>query len=171
MARWATSARDEPGHGRIRAWPLLNAKKLRLKGFRRIVPSVQGSPREHPRFAHKATVRIFIDGRVVTGVSANLSKGGLCGSFDSAVPSGVDVELDLSLIFEAQGESEPLRLAARVAWCTSLDGDYQIGVAFKSLDVARARYLAVFMKFLDAKPVNATPGDDDVFASATQKRF
>jgi hypothetical protein len=132
---------------------------------------VQGSQREHPRFAHKATVKIFSEGRVITGVSTNLSKGGMCGSFSSSVAAGVDIELDLSLIFEAQGESEPLRLAARVAWCTSLDGEFQIGVAFRSIDVARARYLAVFMKFLDAKPVDVTTGDDDVFASAIQKRF
>ena len=41
------------------------------------------------------------------------------------------------------------KLIGRVAWCTALFGAYQIGVKFVKLDDERARYLDMFVGFLD----------------------
>ena len=52
-------------------------------------------------------------------------------------------------MFDDDVQSEPLRLPARVVWCTALDDTNQIGVAFKPLDARRTEYLAVFLRYLD----------------------
>ena len=47
------------------------------------------------------------------------------------------------------GMSEPLHVQGAVVWCTSLFGAYQIGVMFVKVDEERARYLDMFIGFLD----------------------
>jgi c-di-GMP-binding flagellar brake protein YcgR len=131
---------------------------------------VQGEiKREHPRFAHEAAVVLYVDGTHIRGRSNNLSKGGMCVVVEAPIVIGLDVELDLSLIFEAQGESEPLRLNARVAWCTGVDAGFQLGLSFRGLDVARARYLQMFLKYMNAAPKEPVAVDEDVFEAARSR--
>ena len=63
--------------------------------------------------------------------------------------------------------AEALRLPARVAWCTTIGSEYQIGVSFKPLDASRASYLQLFLKYLgDDKPAKqprVKPSVDDQF--------
>ena len=47
-------------------------------------------------------------------------------------------------------------MIGRVAWCTALFGSYQIGVKFVKVDDDRARYLDMFVGFLDG---TLAPGD------------
>jgi hypothetical protein len=51
-------------------------------------------------------------------------------------------------VFDDELQSEALRLPARVAWCTTVDDAYQLGVSFKPLDAERAQYLQLFLKYL-----------------------
>lgn len=85
----------------------------------------------------------------VKGHTNNMSRGGLCANVEASIPSGSDVDIDIVLVFDAETQSEALRLPARIAWCTILDEGYQIGVSFRGLDAERLEYLGLFLKYLD----------------------
>jgi PilZ domain-containing protein len=109
--------------------------------------------REHPRYAHETAVTLYAgDGSVHRGRSDNLSRGGLCAVIDALpapLATGADVEVDIQLVFDEATTSEPLRLPARIVWCTPVDDTHQIGLAFKPLDAHRTEYLTMFLRFLD----------------------
>ncbi len=86
------------------------------------------------------------------GRSDNLSRGGLCAivaALPAPIATGTEIEVDLQLVFDEATHSEPLRLPARIVWCTPVDDMHQIGVAFKPLDARRIDYLTMFLRFLD----------------------
>ena len=105
--------------------------------------------REHPRYAHEAAVTFYTGSRNVEGRTRNLSRGGLCADLAEAIPVGRDIEIDIKLVFDDDAVSEPLRLPARVAWCTDLDEAHQVGLAFRALSKDDAEYLTMFLRFLD----------------------
>ena len=65
------------------------------------------------------------------------------------IPRDTEISLELVLTFGDAGTSEPLKVIGRVAWCTALFGAYQIGVKFVKVDDDLARYLDMFVGFLD----------------------
>lgn len=107
--------------------------------------------RKHPRYAHEAAVTLFVGGKAVQGRTQNVSRGGLCADLADAIPVGTELEVDLQLVFENEEHSEALRIPARVAWCTSVDEAHQVGLAFKPLDAELAKYLGMFLRFLDSE--------------------
>ena len=108
------------------------------------------SPREHPRYAHEATVTLHTPGHSITGSTRNLSRGGLCATLAEEVAVGSDIDLDLRLMF-GDRQSEPLRLRARIAWCTAIDDYYQIGMQFRALHRDTAAYLTMLLRFLGGR--------------------
>lgn len=104
--------------------------------------------RQHPRYAHEVAVTIHFGKRSTDGRTNNVSRGGLCANVEHEVKAGSDVEVDIVLVFDDDLQSEALRLPARVAWCTTVDNAYQLGVSFKPLDAERAQYLQLFLKYL-----------------------
>lgn len=104
--------------------------------------------REHPRYAHEAVVTFHVGGKTHWGRSQNLSRGGLCADLPEAIPLGTDIEVDIQLVFD-EVESEPLRLPARVVWCTTLDEAYQVGLSFQKLTAEHQQYLTMFLRYLD----------------------
>lgn len=106
------------------------------------------SERQHPRYAHAVAVKILFGTRTTQGRTSNISRGGLCADVDAEVKVGSDIEVDIVLVFDDDMQSEALRLPARVAWCTTLDHAFQLGVSFKPLDAERAKYLGLFIKYL-----------------------
>ena len=107
------------------------------------------------------------DGRSIEGHTSNVSRGGMCADMDEALMDGTDVEADITLIFDEETQSEPLRLSGRVVWCTSVDSGYQIGVSFKPLDDETFEYLTMFLRYLDdGEPVLRIPRE-----STLDKRF
>jgi Tfp pilus assembly protein PilZ len=94
---------------------------------------------------------------VVSGRTRNVSRGGLCADLAEALPVGHDVELDLTLLFEDDSRSEPLRLPARIVWCTAFEDAHQVGVAFRPLDKERAEYLGLFLRYLAGEKPPKTP--------------
>lgn len=82
------------------------------------------------------------------GRTRNVSRGGLCANVDSAIPAGTDVLVDITLVFDDEMQSEALTLPSRIAWCTTLDDEFQIGVSFKPLDAERAELVQMFLKYL-----------------------
>lgn len=123
--------------------------------------------RAHPRYAHEASVSCQVEGRTYQGRTQNVSRGGLCAELAEPLPVGADFEIDLQLVFPDEAQSEPLRLPARVVWCTTVDDAYQIGIAFRPLPAELAGDLGLFLRFLDhgARPERRRR------ASSLDKRF
>ena len=90
------------------------------------------------------------------GRTKNLSRGGLCADVAEPIPTGIDVDVGIALVFD-DAVSEELRLPARVAWCTPLDEGHQVGVSFRPLDAEHAEYLAVFLRYLDDHKAEKSP--------------
>jgi hypothetical protein len=125
---------------------------------------VIGPGRQHPRYAHEAAVTFLIADRALLGRTRNVSHGGLCAMLGEELAVGAAIEIDLQLVFLDNRRSEPLRLPARIAWCTAIDDRFQIGVQFLALHDETADDLTMFLRYLDgrgaARPPSAvaTPG-------------
>ena len=104
--------------------------------------------REHPRYALDATVTFYAPDRAVTGRTRNVSRGGLCATLTEELAVGATIEVDLQLVFAGQQRSEPLRLAARITWCTAIDDQYQLGVQFLALHEETVADLTTFLRYL-----------------------
>src|SRR5690242_5917077 len=102
-------------------------------------------PREHPRYALEATVKLTTPTRESTGRTANLSRGGLCAMMAEAFPVGDAVAIDVALVFDNDSLSEPLSLKGRVVWCAKVKASYQVGLAFTGLTPETVKYLDVFL--------------------------
>jgi Tfp pilus assembly protein PilZ len=114
---------------------------------------VSSPERQHPRFAADVAIKFHVGTQATAGRTRNVSRGGLCADTDEAMAIGMDVELEMTLVFEDKSVSEPLRLPARIVWCTPFEGAFQVGVSFRPLDKQRAEYLSLFLKYLgDDKP-------------------
>lgn len=100
--------------------------------------------------------------RTCEGRTRNVSRGGLCATLVDPIPVGVDVELDLVLVFSDQLQSDALRVPARVVWCTPLDEAHQIGVAFRPMEARRAEQLDVFLQYLKEHPGDKPAGKPSV---------
>lgn len=109
---------------------------------------VSNTERQYPRFAHEVAVRLSVGTKTTEGRTNNVSRGGLCANVNESVAPGADVVVEITLVFDDDIQSEALSLPARVAWCTTVDDEYQIGVSFKALDADRADYLQLFLKYL-----------------------
>jgi hypothetical protein len=114
---------------------------------------VDSPQRQHPRYAHEVAVRVrYPNGngkhKATEGRTRNFSRGGLCANVGTSIPAGTDVLLELTLVFDDEMQSEALTLPARIAWCTTLDDEYQIGVSFKPFDAERAELVQLFLKYL-----------------------
>lgn len=107
--------------------------------------------RQHPRYAHAAAITLHGRGRKYEGRTQNVSRGGLCAELAEAIVVGTELQVDLQLVFEDESQSEPLRVPARVVWCTALDEGYQVGLVFKPLDAELSKYLGMFLRFLDTE--------------------
>lgn len=90
---------------------------------------------------------IRLGNAVLEGRTRNVSRGGACADVANAVPVGVDLDVDLALVFD-DAQSEPLRLPARAVWCTMVDDSYQIGIAFRPLSADQVEFLDLFLRYL-----------------------
>lgn len=129
-----------------------------------VVASLPSSERAFPRHAVDAAITLARGGEIVArGRTRNLSRGGLCAVVGAAVPRGAVVDVGISLVFSADGVSEPLTLPARVVWCTSFSDAEQIGVSFLPLDPTQAAYLDMFIRYLVTHDDDGGPTSDDPF--------
>ncbi|HEY5952582.1 MAG TPA: PilZ domain-containing protein [Kofleriaceae bacterium] len=117
--------------------------------------------REHPRYAADVGIKLYVGKEITEARTRNISRGGMCADLAIALPIGKDVEIDITLVFEDKSVSEPLRLPARIVWCTPFEGGFQVGVSFRPLDKQRAEYLTLFLKYLgDEKPAKSVKPTD-----------
>jgi len=113
---------------------------------------VKQPERKHPRYAHEVAIRVRHgkngSSKVVEGRTRNVSGGGLCANVEHSIPTGADVVVDITLVFDDDLQSEALSLGARIAWCTTVDDEYQIGVSFKPLAKEQQELVQLFLKYL-----------------------
>lgn len=112
-------------------------------------PDVTLQEREHPRYAHEAAVTFSAADQAFSGRTANLSRGGLCATLTEAIAVGLQVEVDIQLVFADDRQSEPLRLRGLVVWCTAVNDGNQVGVRFQSIEREQADDLTMFLRYLD----------------------
>jgi hypothetical protein len=124
---------------------------------------VSSTERQHPRFAADVASKIHVGKQVIDGRTRNVSRGGVCAESAQAIAIGTDVELDMTLVFADRSVSEPLRIPARIVWCTSFEGAFQVGLSFRPMDKQRAEYLSLFLKYLgeDKAPKSMKPDNID----------
>ena len=115
--------------------------------------------REHPRFNVDIQVGVTVADAKFAARTRDMSKAGVCLIGEQPIPPDTEISLELVLTFGEAGTSEPLKMFGRVAWCTALFGAYQIGVKFVKVDDDGARYLDMFVGFLDG-----TLGPGDLFS-------
>lgn len=113
--------------------------------------------RQYRRFAYAAAIALMTPDRTISGRTRDVSRGGLCATLTEYIAIGTDIELDIQLVFDDDRQSEPLRVPARIAWCTSIDDDYQVGVQFRPLAGESAEYLTMFLRYLADDARTRTP--------------
>jgi hypothetical protein len=111
-------------------------------------PQVSRSQRQYRRYAYTAAIVLVTPDQMVSGRTRDMSRGGLCATLTEPIATGTDIDLDIQLVFDDGRQSEPLRVPARIVWCTSIDNDYQVGVQFRSLTGELAEYLTMFLRYL-----------------------
>ena len=107
------------------------------------------SRRQHQRYNVDVQATVSVASEKLDARTRDMSRAGLCLIASQAIARETDVSLELVLTFGEDGVSEPLKIDGRVAWCTALFGAYQIGVKFVKVDDERAKYLDMFVGFLD----------------------
>ncbi|CAN5776697.1 hypothetical protein BH11MYX2_BH11MYX2_38420 [soil metagenome] len=105
--------------------------------------------REHPRYAHEATLQIRVGGKEFSGRTTNVSRGGLAADISGEVPNGTDALVSMGLVFDEETQSEPLEMESRIVWCTRVDEGWQVGIAFKPMVADKVKYLTMFLRYLD----------------------
>ena len=107
------------------------------------------SRRQYPRYNVDVQVSVSIANEHFEARTRDVSRAGLCLVASEPISRETEISLELVLTFGEDGMSEPLKILGRVAWCTALFGAYQIGVKFVKVDEELARYLNMFVGFLD----------------------
>lgn len=102
------------------------------------------------------------------GRTQNVSRGGLCADLTEPIAVGTELEVEIQLVFDSGGRevhSESLRLAARVAWCTTVDEAHQVGLMFLPVDAELTKHLTTFLRHLDdgtAEPLSPARGQASI---------
>ena len=107
------------------------------------------SQRQSPRFAHEAELTLAAGAVRITGRTSNLSGGGVCAVMSGPIRVGTSGEVELALVFSEGEMSEPLRLHARVVWCTALEQHYQVGLSFAAVPPELQKFLDIFLRLLE----------------------
>ncbi len=121
--------------------------------------------RQHPRYATDLEAICDHPQGTITGRTKNLSRGGLCMLGSEGLPVGTPVTAQLSLLFDGNQRSESLRVDGRVAWCTALGAQFQLGIQFLATNSEALSFLGLFMQFLEDGQHDTNP--DDTFTSTT----
>ena len=129
--------------------------------------------REHPRFNVDIQVAVTVADAKFAARTRDMSRAGLCLIGEQPIAADTEISLELVLTFGDAGTSEPLKVIGRVAWCTAMFGSFQIGVKFVKVDDDLARYLDMFVGFLDGTlaPGDVFSGEDEARAADPDDPF
>jgi hypothetical protein len=96
-----------------------------------------------PRHEIRLSAELRVEGKTVTGVTRNLSPGGVCLEIDRPIVEGAPVRLMLFVVeddIEAEG-ARGLELTGTVQWAAESERGHAIGVKFASLTTAQSNAL------------------------------
>jgi hypothetical protein len=106
--------------------------------------------RRHPRFSVDVEALVHAsNGRNLPARTRDLSRSGICLITSTALKGGEPVVIELVLAFGENAFSEPLRLEARVVWCTAIGQSFQVGAMFTALSDDDEQFLEMFLRYLD----------------------
>jgi hypothetical protein len=105
--------------------------------------------RKHKRFAVDVEAVVHAPTGNFAARTRDLSKSGICLITPSALKGNEWVVVELVLAFGDNAFSEPLRLDARVVWCTQIGVSFQVGAMFNALSDENADFLDMFLRYLD----------------------
>ncbi len=97
----------------------------------------------------EAAVQLRTDGETVEGRAHNVSRGGFSAFTPQAIAPGTRCTARLALVFDTGTFSDPLELPARIAWCTNLGTEHQLGAAFLALTAQQVDFLEMFLRYLE----------------------
>jgi len=119
--------------------------------------------RREQRRAVDVNATIAINGRNVVVRTRDISRSGVCLISNTEIARETELDIRLVLSLGSDSMSEPLLVAGRSVWCTSLFGKYQVGVMFVAVTAEQARFLDLFMRFIDGdvNPAGHDLGVDD----------
>ncbi len=128
-------------------------------------PDPSKDPRKHRRFTVDVDARVhLVDGQQIKARTRDLSRTGICLITAQSVPTPQSLSLELVLAFSNDAFSEPLRLPARVVWCTPIGHSFQVGAMFEEISDEQDGFLEMFLQFLDGtlapKGVPEAPDDE-----------
>lgn len=112
-------------------------------------------------------------GKIVQGMSRNISRGGLCLDAPQGFAMGEILSVRITLVFGANRQSEALALPAVVVWSTAIGASFQVGTQFRALSQDQSTYLDMFLRYLaesqaakeDAAAREEETEEDDPFAA------
>lgn len=119
--------------------------------------------RRHPRFTVDVAANVSTRGNKLPARTRDVSRAGICLITEQTVAAGEPLSVSLVLAFGEESFSEPLRLTARVVWCTPIGKSFQVGAMFDDLSDEQDSFLDMFLQFLDGTlaPRGGGSGDDD----------
>jgi hypothetical protein len=104
-------------------------------------------------------------GRNFSAHTRDLSRSGICLITSSSLTGNERVLVELVLAFGDNAFSEPLRLEARVVWCTAIGASFQVGAMFEELGDENSEFLEMFLRYLDGSLAphgqQQEPADED----------
>lgn len=119
--------------------------------------------RAYPRHALEVDAEVHYGDKVIPVRTRDVSRGGMCFIAETGVPAGAEVRVNMALVFDEATFSEPLKLRARIVWCTAFGDSYQIGSTFLGLTSDSRAYLDMFLRYLEE---SAEDDEDDDKAKA-----
>ena len=120
--------------------------------------------RRHKRFAVDVEAVVQARSGSFTARTRDLSRSGICLITSQALSGSEWVVIELVLAFGENTFSEPLRLDARVVWCTPIGSSFQVGAMFNTLSEENTDFLEMFLRYLDGSMTprgQAAPSDED----------
>lgn len=107
--------------------------------------------RASPRYVVELDAEVRLPaGEAIPLRTRNLSRDGLAGLGASPVATGTVVDLRLALAEGGRAFSQPMRIRARVVWCTPLtETGHQLGMTFLGVTAEQRSYLELFLRYLE----------------------
>ena len=107
-----------------------------------------------PRFNIRLSAELKVDAARITGLTRNLSTGGVCVEIDRPVAEGKLIRMTLFVVeddVETEG-ARGLELTGTVQWVAEGDRNYAVGIKFGTLNPAQSTALTNALKAVGEPP-------------------
>ena len=107
-----------------------------------------------PRYNIRLSAELRIEGRLLAGMTRNLSVGGVCVEIDRPLAEASALNLTLFVVeddVETEG-ARGLELTGTVQWMAEGDRNYAVGIKFANLNAAQTTALTNALKAVGEPP-------------------